>query len=286
MSKIGFPLVVYSHCEFKAFLKIFIESKALGDAEIIVVNSNDKLIETAIPPAQVLSYDDSLEYSDRLFNTLRFLDSEWILFTHEIDLPLSIDFEFLNRALLRVQSLGGVRLNLQVSDSRGTTIFDCNTHSNYGQFISEAVPNTTYLREYALDEARLLVDPWLYSYNVNPSILHLPTFLKFLDYSKGLSYRAIERLDADKWHLSYRTFNLFTTDPLSCGYFRCAKEYVFCHMTHYKMLSGLFKSNNLVVNEQSQPMTHVLHGYLDTLKRYQSIIPESFWSRLDSSFRS
>jgi len=258
---------------------MFLNSQIHACTQLTILTSLDHLDGEVFKNHKIIHYDDRLPYADRLISAFESIEDEWILFTHEIDIPVRFDYEFLLNALSLLQELKGVRLNLQVS-SGGTSVFHTENGRTKNLFINEALTGTTYLREVALDNSELAKSQQIYRYNVNPAIINVPVFKRFLEDHTGFTYRDIEHIGSERWHLRERIFNLYNIKSVQCGYFSCAPEYMFCHMTHFGMLSGIFLSGNQFVNEQGQSMDAIVNDYLALLNRFKTRIPTQFWGRL------
>jgi hypothetical protein len=250
--------------------------------KFVITSSRDGIPEQ---PIKVLLYQEELPYADRLFTTLSAIDSEWIMFSHEIDIPMGIDWGFLDRGLRASQELKVAKLNLQVSRG-GSSLFRLSSNGLESRFLNEAEPGITYFREQIVDTSDLSHDPWIYRHNVNPSILHLPTLLEFLNRAKGTSFRKIETFEIERFFLRYRIINLFNTNPLQCGYYCCAPEYKYFHITHLGKLTRPYMHRGIAYNEGGQAMNEALNFYGKLLFRFHSQIEHDFWPEEWSAFRA
>jgi hypothetical protein len=270
------PLVIYSHESYHVFLRMFFDSELALHPKKIVVTSSANGLPLAMNDTRLILYDDQLAYADRLYTALSSIDHEWIFWSHEIDIPVRVNWDFLDDAFSVLRTLKAVRLNLQVSRG-GSSIFRKIRGQVESKFLNEAEEGVTYLREQIVDCSLLEVDPWIYRFNVNPAIMHLPTFLSFLKLARGIGFRSIETLEIEKFFLRYRILNLYTRSPLHCGYNCSAPEYKYFHITSLGKLTTPFSYAGNIYNEKGQAMDAVLGFYGDLLRQYKNEIALDFW---------
>jgi hypothetical protein len=271
------PVVIYTHSTFRPFLNIFLDSQ-LGRYPNKIIMSDIKFPRLSVDNYRSIIYDNEMEYTDRVYHCLSKIPDEWILWTHEIDIPLSVDFEFLSRGLSILKDLGGRRLNLHILKGGSSLFLKENGLLKY-EFIRRAKPDVTYIREVAIDCTAGPGEEHLYRFNVNPAIIHVPTFLNFLTEFPSTSYRKIENLETERYFMRHRIFNVFNSQPLRCGHFQCVPEYKILHLTHYRALTHPTKRGNDYVNEVGYSMYDVMPEYSAILARYGSSIDRSFFTR-------
>jgi len=115
--------------------------------EVIVLTSSKPNFKCS-SNIRLLYYNEADTYGDRIRACLRQIKAEWILLTHEIDVPLTVDFDFISGMLDCVKAMGGRRFNLQVMQG-GTSIFSGNARSINAEFLDQALRWTVFVRQRA-----------------------------------------------------------------------------------------------------------------------------------------
>lgn len=225
--------VIYSHTEFLNFLQITCDYLENVNNKILIINRTEINHELFNKFKEVIFYDDTLPYTNKVSEVLKKIDSKYILFTHEVDVPLSRDEIILNK-FLELMELNKVdRIDLQPNGG------------NSGQFIK--IEKEKDVKDWSIVEVNEIendgmyighhTDPNTYVYNVNPSIWKRETLIEIFETFKNRTYRDIEYGDVQNYCLKYKIYNLYSKNhTLRCGYMNSLPIYKYLHITHYRRL--------------------------------------------------
>lgn len=237
--------VLYTHSEYFDILKINLEfSKNLD--KILFINKNHNISLDLISDFEkIIYYDDSLPYAERIFTCLNQIENEFILFSHDIDIPLSFDVEKLNGLIEFMNKNDIDRVDLQQDVPSFT---DVNKQ--------QSKKNLKY------DELILIKNenPNTYIYNVNPSIWKKTSFIEIMNIYKKESYRSIELSSIQTFCTQYNIFKCHHNNSVRLGWFFVTPIFKYLHITHNGHL--------LPENQKSNTLDN------DTNMIYQKIIDE------------
>jgi hypothetical protein len=252
------PLVVYTHTDNLDCLNIATDYLKEFDDKILIINNTDiNLDQYKLEYRQIIFYEDQMQYGQKLFNTLKQINSDYILFSHEIDILLDKDIKTLNALIEYARFKNIDRINLQPSGHNGplyTKVLknehpslweDTETFNTEDLYLSEQKGITTY------------------RYNVNPTIVNLKSFIDMVGNFQNTSYRDMEDLPVQQYCEALKVYNLYKNKTEECGYFKCVSEYKFFHITHHRAF---------VRYDENSPSTKFGQSYKDCLVDYQNII--------------
>lgn len=203
-------IVCYSHSDYEDILQVqdaFLRPYAAK--KILITNVQPKI---AVCFDEVLLYGTIENYSDRLASCLSRLNDEYILFFHEMDIPIRFDPERLEElaAFMRERAIHRVDL----------------------QYLKYYNPNNTHV----FHDIRLVENSKdNYRYNVNPSIWNVGTFRTIMSASSK-SYRDIECAETQALARQYNMYKLHCDQKIRAGYFHVTPLFVFLHITHHNQL--------------------------------------------------
>jgi len=235
--------VVYSHSDFDDILKISSDYLSVVKNKILLINKNDKnLSEIYSKFNNVIFYNDELTYSDRLSSSLKQIDAEYIIFTHEIDILIEKNDSILNKfvEIMQLESIDRIDLQVNGSDTNKEFI-KIKKEIDVNQWEKLNIDNINDYDYYL----GLNTNPRNYIYNVNPSIWKKSSFEELMLKFKARTYRNIEFDDVQDYCTKYKICNLFSKHVLECGYFKCLSIYKYLHITHFRRLlryDGTFKT--------------------------------------------
>ena len=228
-----FTYVIYSHTEFLDLLRITCDYLEDVENKILIINKNDLNHELYSKFKDVVFYDDSLSYTDKVSDVLKRIDSKYILFSHEVDIPLKREPLVLDKFIKLMEIENIDRIDLQPNGG------------NSGKFIKiesdEDVENWPRLDLSEIQTYDMCLsphtDPNTYIYNVNPSIWKRDSLIEIFDTFKGRSYRDIEYDDVQKYCTKFKIYNLYSAGhTLRCGYMNSLPIYKYLHITHYRRM--------------------------------------------------
>lgn len=141
--------VVYSHTDYLRVLDVQSDYIQKCPNKTLFVNTptNRELESIEKKYDKVIYYDDTLQYTDRVAQGLQSIKSKYILFTHDIDILLSIDLQTIDQLVTLAEQHDIDRIDIK--------------HT----------PTTEYEQEHDNEVSLVKVtDINSYMYNVNPSI--------------------------------------------------------------------------------------------------------------------
>jgi hypothetical protein len=229
----NFTYVIYSHTEFLDLLQITCDYLTSVKNKILIINKNDLNHHLYSEFKDVIFYDDTLPYTDKVSDALKKINSKYILFSHEVDIPLKRDDVILNKFIELMELKSIDRIDLQPNGGNSGDFIQIVKHDNVENWPSvpsnETNPDEMYLG--------LHTDPNSYIYNVNPSIWKKDSLIEIFDKFKGRSYRDIEYGDVQNYCLKFKIYNLYSiNNTLRCGYMNSLPLYKYLHITHYRRL--------------------------------------------------
>jgi len=251
--------VIYSHTEFLDLLKITYDYLENVDNKILLINKSNHEHDIYSKFKKVLFYDDSLPYTNKVSEALSKIDSKYILFTHEVDVPLKRDESILDKfiQLMELESID--RIDLQPNGGQS------------GRFIKilkdKKVEEWPHIEFNEIDNDDMCLglhtNPDTYIYNVNPSIWNRNSLIEVFETFKGRTYRDIEYGDVQNYCTKFKIYNLYSVNhTLRCGYMNSLPFYKYIHITHYRRLlrfDGTWKCE-------------FGHTYIDAAEEYTEIV--------------
>lgn len=252
------PFVVYTHTDNLDCLDIATDYLKQFDNKILIINNTDVNLDLYKQEySQIIFYDDQMQYGGKLFNTLKHINSDYILFSHEIDILLDKDIKALNALVKYARFKNADRINLQPSGHNGPLYTKILINQQPSSWEETNDPNTD---DIYLSEQKGITT---YRYNVNPTIANLKTFVTMVENFQNTSYRDMEDLPVQQYCEPLKIYNLHKNKTEECGYFKCVSEYKFFHITHHRAF---------VRFDPNSPVTKFGQSYKDCLVDYQNII--------------
>jgi len=256
--------VVYSHTEFLEILKIQTDYiKKLKNVKFVLfIDENAKNLNLDYlfnMYNNVYFYDDKYPYGHRLSKCIDYIESEYILFLHDIDILIHYD-DLIFKKLLNILKNNNIdRLDLKI----------------FGGWEGNK-DNLTY-KLFETDDEKIILDSETqlikqkntncFIYNVNPSIWKTNTFKEIHNRFNYKNYRNIENFDVQLYCTKFRIFKISTKNYIECGYFTCAKFFIYLHITHGGDLlplgDGLFKT------EFGQSFKELSSEYTEIVEKYK-----------------
>jgi hypothetical protein len=153
----------------------------------------------------VILYDNTLNYSKRVLQGLLQLDSEFILFYHDIDILLRYSPNEVMELVHCMQKSGIDRIDLQYS-----TLKEEDSIQWKDMYLTRSDS---------------------YVYNVNPSIWRRSVLIDIMtQFDKP--YRAIEDTEMQLYCQRFNIFKMWSQTKVHAGYFHTTPLFVFLHLTH------------------------------------------------------
>jgi hypothetical protein len=223
-------LVCYSHTDYTDILRIQDMFLAMLPCKTVLMINRLPIIPTHFH--QVVLYDESKSYSKRVLQGLQQIDSEYLLFLHDMDLVTQCSIPQIARCIEFMKTRNIDRVDLQ-----------------YSNLIEEsAIPF----------ENVMLTKPTSFAYNVNPSIWKRIVFVNIMErFDK--SYRDIENQETQTYCEQFSFYKLWSPKKIHAGYFHVTDLFVFLHLTHGGKMLPL-TNNNL------EPALQVLYAGLHSLR--------------------
>lgn len=219
--------IVYSHTDYIDILRVHSDYLKFENSILFINFNYFNINEIYSKFKKVIFYDDKLSYSQRLNYCLTQIDEEYVLLTHDIDIPILVDIDRLNKIykycidnkLDRIDLQYDIRIgkkiiNSQIIETDSFSEIDINNIQNY---YSSLVRND---------------DVHNFIYNVNPSIWRRRTLLELTSTFPYETYRTIEGPHVQQFLLKYKIYKLFTNKKMCSGYFTITPIYQFLHITH------------------------------------------------------
>jgi hypothetical protein len=238
-----FNFVIYSHSDYSDILKIQTDYTSNINNKILLINEEFNDSEILSQYSKVINYKDNQQYSDRLLN-LNILESEYILFIHDIDVLISYNQEFLTSCLIKMKDENIDRIDLQYyPDNYSKNRIEVSYFNDKIEIVKQENINN-------------------YIYNVNPSIWKLSSFMDLMSTFTNRTYRNIEYLDVQVYASKLNIYKLFNDSFLSVGYYNCLDVFIFLHITHGGML--LPKQDNNLTEGIQKIYISIIDKYLQS----------------------
>lgn len=255
--------VFYSHTEFLDILVISSDYSKYIDRKVLLINSNEIPKNISDNFDEIIIYDDSLPYTDKLASILPLIDSEYILFTHEVDIVLNYDKDIMVKLGDLMVYEGIDRIDLQPNGGNS---------GDYIEIVKDRTVDTwpkVSLKD--LDDDKMYVcrhsDPTTYIYNVNPSIWRRDALVDIYTKFSGRTYRDIEYGDTQDYvNEKYLVYNLHSVNHKQhCGYLNSLPFYKYLHITHYRQL---LKFDSSFRDQFGQSYIDASKEYTDMVNKY------------------
>lgn len=234
------PYVVYSHTDYLKILEVQSDYIHKCPNRVLFINTptGRELQSIEGKYGKVVYYDDTLQYTDRVAQGLESIKSKYIIFTHDIDILLSIDLRTIEQLVTLAEEHNIDRIDLKHTP----------------------IPEDTHEHDKEVSLVKV-TDVNSYMYNVNPSIWKVDAFKDLLNNFKNRNYRNVEDLDVQKFCLKYNMYKAHSDTFLKCGYYNCMSFYTFLHISHAGRL--------LTLNEDSK--TEYGQSYQDVANEFKKI---------------
>lgn len=212
--------VLYTHTDYLDIAKVHSDFLKF-EHNVLLINRNNLLLQELYGKFQeVIFYDENLPYAGRLYQSLKQIDSDYILLIHDMDIPLNIDIAFINKVLNYAKENYIDRIDLQHENEPITKDSVIVEMENFEKVDYTDISN----HKITLVKSRL--------YNVNPSLWHKHALLDILFNFANETYRSIENVRVDKFCEKYSIYKLHTSDVIHTGYYNVTNEFKFLHITH------------------------------------------------------
>jgi hypothetical protein len=244
------PIIIYSHSSYSDILKIqtdYIQNLDFNNKILFINNNDENLNEIYASYDKIIFYDDKLPYASRVSECLKVCDFDYFLFSHDIDILLNVNIDFLEKLLDFIVKEQIDRVDLKY------------TENVFGKEIIELSNGIKLVKEIIEKD---------YIYNVNPSIWKKETLLEIMTEFKDRNYRTIEDLIVQSFCKKYKIFKINTQTFLKCGYFNCIREYMFLHIRHNGKFLPL---NENFVTIYNQSYEDISNEYLKIVGKYNLI---------------
>lgn len=261
---IDITFVIYSHTDFLDMLKIQIDQTHNIKNKILIINKNNLCNDGIYSNfKRVVFYDDSEPYGNRLLKTISEIESEFILFSHEIDILIDYKWGELGKLLKWMGHKNVDKIDLHfidgALDKQNQTfveISDGEVNDWESKSINELQKDRNYLTIHD--------DPNTYIYNVNPTLWKTSSFCDLLTFAKNKNYREIEYDETQNYMKKFKIYTLYSNKLLDCGYFKCLDIYKYFHITHY----GLLINPQRQTTEFNQSYSDVAEDYFKIIEKY------------------
>jgi hypothetical protein len=254
--------VIYSHTSYLDVLRVQSDYATKYGPAILCINSNNLDISDIYEKYDnVVFYDDTVQYAERLVHCLNQIDDEYFLFMHDIDILLWANQDVINK-FYRLMLINGIdRIDLKRTntlDQPNLIEIDFNIESN--GWITKPVGEIGD-GDYMIKQE----NPKEFIYNVNPSIWKKSTLLDIMVNFKHKSYRNIEDLDVQNFSTKLNVYKLYSKKYLMCGYFNCLELFKFLHISHNGTLLSL---NDSFTTMYGQQYSDVKDEYIKIINNY------------------
>lgn len=249
--------VIYSHTDYLDILNVHSDYLKFEE-NVLLINSNDlELGKLYSKFGEVFFYDEKLPYPKRVLSCLNQLNTNYLLFIHDIDIPLEIDFPVFDKIknfcimnnLDRVDLQQDIRIdkqkyiNSEIFNLEDFELVDFKDANNYYACL---VRND---------------DPNNYIYNVNPSIWKKNTFMEILNEFENETYRTIENKFVQFFCQRYKIYKLSSSVKKNSGYYSVTPIFQFLHMTHEGGLMPYDAKVNGADEDLNEHYTKILKNY-------------------------
>jgi hypothetical protein len=227
--------VIYSHTDYLDTLEIQTEYLKSYENKYLLINNNNVESEIFSNYKGIIYYDDILTYPSRLLY-LKELDLDYILFIHDIDIIVDKNDVIIESIVNKMIDENIDRIDLQ---------YDRDYRDNSINNIAKI-----YIDGYS--DFYLNKQDCFFTYNVNPSIWKLSSFMDLMENHKNDTYRTIEETAQKYCKDKYSIYKPYSDYSYQCGYFECIYFFKFLHITHhgeYLPISNFSRLNEKFIDE-------------------------------------
>jgi len=253
-----FNYVFYGHTDYMDVLEIQTDkTKNIKNKILFLNHNNNDLSGLYSEYDKVIFYDDKNSYPLRIVECLKQMTDEYIFFSHDIDVILNIDVNFINNVYKFLKDNDFDRVDLK------------NSAFFQSDLIYEYLDDKTWSKVKTYNNTEnvfLLCDKNEnnYIYNVNPSIWKTNTLMEIMLNFPNKNYRTIEDNDVQNFTKKYKIFKLCSNNKIECGHFNCINEYMFFHISH----NGKFVPLNGYSTVYGQPYWSIKDEYVEIVDKY------------------
>jgi hypothetical protein len=196
------PIVCYSNTDYTDILTVqdtFLQG--FEGHKVLMVN---KVPTIPLHFDRIVTYDDRLSYSKRVLQGLQQIDSDYVLFYHDMDILLRYSPNDVSELVQFMRDSNIDRVDLQHSALHGETM---------------KWKDITLTRSTS------------YVYNVNPSVWKREVLLDIMTrFDK--SYRMIEDMETQTYCARFNIFKIWSSRRIHAGYFHTTPFFIYLHVTH------------------------------------------------------
>jgi len=238
--------VIYTHSEYDDILRINLDySHNLN--KILLINSGAVLDDTVKEKFEsIIYYDDSQPYGNRIFTCLNQLNEKYILFSHDIDIPISYNIETLDELIsfMNENDIDRVDLQQDVPSIQNEKLQNNNKNLIFKDtiLIRNDNPNT-------------------YIYNVNPSMWNKNSFIEIIKNYQSETYRTIETSSIQTFSMPYNIYKCHHNMSEKLGWFYVTPLFKYLHITHNGHLLPIEQTENKLSDENNHIYQKIIHKY-------------------------
>lgn len=238
--------VIYTHSEYDDILRINLDYSD-GFKKILFIN-NDAVIDDTLKDKfeSIIFYDGSQPYGSRIYNCLNQLDEKYILFSHDIDIPLSYDIETLNELTLFMSENKIDRVDLQQDVP---SVGNKKLQDNKENLVFK---DTILIRNN---------NPNAYIYNVNPSIWNKNSFTEIVKNYQSETYRTIETSSIQSFSIPYNIYKCHHDMSEKVGWFYVTPLFKYLHITHNGHLLPITQNENNLSYDNNLIYQKIINKY-------------------------
>jgi len=237
-------LVCYSHSEYSDVLRVQSDFIHLVPYEKVLLI--DKPSE--LPFTKTILYDDTLNFTKKVYTTVSQIQDEYILFYHDNDIILHIDITDINKMITLMKENNIDRIDLKHYSNNTPGIF---TKSTY-----EINSNTSVC---VYDKS----STFQYVYNVQPSLWKRSALLDIMN-KFDTTYREIEGAVQDYCRETKNMAFLSTKTPIPNGFMCLTPSYIFLHITRCGYLMPVNPINGWVNDGINIEILYIYKSILST----------------------
>jgi hypothetical protein len=252
--------VIYSNTSYLDILEIQTEKIKNKGATLFIDNNDKDLTYIYSNYSEVIFYDESQTYAQRILTCVSQCDYDYFLLLHDIDILVYSNEDKLGGILsyMKTKNLDRIDIKRTQLTSKETVIDISSVDIN--SWVEDNDMNN--------DEKLYLVklsDPHDYIYNVNPSFWKKSSLMDIMSRFTEKTYRTIEDMDVQNYCTKFEVYRTFSNNYKRCGYYDCINEFVFLHITH----GGKYLSlNENKVTSYGQSYSDVYDEYVGIVNKY------------------
>jgi hypothetical protein len=238
-------LVCYSHSEYSDVLRV--QSEFLHSIPYEKVLLVDKPSE--LPFTKTILYDDTLNFTKKVYTTVSQIQDEYILFYHDNDIILHIDITDINKMITLMKENNIDRIDLKH--------YSNNTPGIFTKSIYEINSNTSVCVYDKSTTFKII-------YNVQPSLWKRSALLDIMN-KFDYTYRDVESsVIQDYCRKTKNMAFLSTKTHISNGYMIVTPSYVYFHIVHSGRLMPVNPINGWVNDGIDIEILHIYKTILST----------------------